>query len=91
MECPNSFLNPALCHVVFLGMMKQGTVCGGFPFYRLNPSLGEGCAQRDLEERHGEQLGVSGKLQHRDEKQKDKVAGAHRAVQMDKNNFVCEK
>lgn len=60
MECPNGFLNPALCHVVFLARMKQGTVCGGFPFYLLNPLLGEGCAQRDLEERHGNSLEYQG-------------------------------
>lgn len=59
----NGFLNPALCHAVFLERMKQGMVCGRFPSYHLNPlPPGEGRVRRDLEERHGEQLEISGKL-----------------------------
>lgn len=59
----DGFLNPALFHTVFLERIKQGTVCGRFPSHRSNPPpLGEGRVRRDLEERHGEQLEISGKL-----------------------------
>lgn len=59
----NRFLKPAPCHAVFLERMKRGMVRGRFPSYHLNPPPpGEGRVQRDLEERHGEQLEISGKL-----------------------------
>lgn len=60
---PAGFLIPALWHAVLLESTKQGTVCGRFLSHHLNPlPLGEGCVRRDLEERHGQQLEISGKL-----------------------------
>lgn len=57
------FLKPSSVPHCLLERMKQGMVCDRFPSYHLN-SLppGKGRVRRDLEERHGEQLEISGKL-----------------------------